>query len=70
MNPFLLSLIVMVVGAAALGIVQMWTGFLAWDIFFKAMGTIAILFVVSGLIYVLQSDLATKKKLKDENYLD
>ncbi|MEM7680124.1 MAG: hypothetical protein AAF182_03880 [Pseudomonadota bacterium] len=70
MSPFLTALIALVVGGAGVAILQMWTSFLAWDVFLKVMGTLGIIFVVMGLVYVLKADLGMKKKMKDENYLD
>lgn len=70
MNPFLYTLIALVIGAAGVSILQIWTSFLAWEVFLKVLGTLGIVFVVLGLVYVMKADLGYKKKLKDDNYLD
>lgn len=69
-NLFLFSLIGMVILAAILTVVQIWTMFLAWDVFLKVLGTLAIIFCVVGLIHLMVNELGKGKRLKDENYLD
>lgn len=64
------AIIIMVCLGALLCILQLWTVFLAWDIFFKALITLGILTIVSAFVLVAKADLGTHKKMKDENYLD
>lgn len=67
---FMITLIVLVVGGAGLGILQMWTGFMPWDVFVKAEITLGVLVILLAFLLVMKADLGEHKKLKDENYLD
>ncbi len=69
-QTLLKAIIVMVCIGALISIAQIWTIFLAWDVFFKALITLGILIVLAGFILVVKSDLGSHKKMKDENYLD
>lgn len=66
----LIALIVMVSIGALITILQMWTSFMAWDIFIKVLITLGILSILAGFLLVIKADLGEHKKLKDENYLD
>lgn len=55
---------------AVVTIIEIWVQVLDWDNYLKLMGTLAIVFVVTGLLMVLKSDFGSVKKLKDDNYLD
>lgn len=71
MHKTLLIFIVAAVGFGALvTIVQIWTIFLSWDVYFKLIITIGILVLLAGFVIVVKADLGEKKKLKDDNYLD
>jgi amino acid transporter len=67
---FLALLVATVALAAAMAIGQMWFSIFSADVFFKALATLAILFVVFGFFMVVKSDFGSFKKLKDQNYLD
>ncbi len=69
-NNMLIALIGMVVTGAGLVILQMWTSFMAWDVFVKLIITLGILVLVLGFLIIIKADLGEHKKLKDENYLD
>lgn len=66
----LIAIIALVIGAAVLTILQIWTSFLAWDVFVKILITVGILVTLLGFLLVIKYDLGEHKKLKDENYLD
>lgn len=66
----LMTLIGSVLLTAALTILQIWFNIIGWDNFMKAIGTLAIVFVLVGFLMVVGHDFGSKKKLKDENYLD
>ena len=71
MHKYLLGTLVgSVLLAAALTIAQMWFDLIDWDNFLKALGTLAIVFVLSGFLMVVGHDFGSKKDLKDKNYLD
>lgn len=63
-------LISLIAVAAGLTIAQIWGPWLEWDLYFKIIGTLAIVFLVIGLAVVIKADLMHKKRLKDENYID
>lgn len=69
-RALLIVIIGLVIAGAVLALAQMWLAVLSWEIFVKAMVTIAVLVTALGLVLALKSDLAENKKLKDENYLD
>lgn len=69
-NIMIKVLIGTVLLAALLTVGQIWMTLMTWDIFFKAIGTLAIIFVVTGFLMVVGHDFGSKKNLKDENYLD
>lgn len=71
MHKYLLIVLIASVALAALiAIGQMWFVWFAPDVFFKALATLAIVFVVTGFFMVVKSDFGSIKKLKDQNYLD
>ncbi len=72
MNQSLLlkAIIIMVCIGALISIIQIWTTFLTWDIFFKVLITLGILILLAGFILVIKLDLGSHKKMRDENYLD
>jgi len=67
---FLILLVATFILAAGIAIGQMWFSIFSGDVFFKALATLAILFVVLGFFMVVKSDFGSFKKLKDQNYLD
>jgi len=69
-RALLITVIVMVVAAALLCILQLWTEIIPWEFFIKTLITLGILTVLAGLIMVIKADLSSNKKLKDDNYLD
>jgi len=69
-KAMLIALVGLVVGGAVLAIAQMWTGFMAWDVFIKLVITLGVAVLVLGFLMVIKADLGEHKKLKDENYLD
>ncbi len=69
-RTLLISIIVMIVTAAFLCILQLWTEMIPWDFFIKTLITLGILTVLAGLVMVVKADLGAQKKLKDDNYLD
>ncbi len=71
MNNMMLKILVgTVLLAALLTIGQIWISLMSWDVYMKAVGTLAIVFVVTGFLMVVGHDFGSKKNLKDENYLD
>lgn len=71
MNKYLMIVLVVCVGlGAALTIAEIWFDFMGPDVFWKALATLAIVFVVTGFFMVVKMDFGAHTKLKDENYLD
>jgi hypothetical protein len=69
-KTFLTALIAVVLGAAAVTVIQIWVPFLSWDIYVKAMVTCGIVALAIGFLIIIKADFGEHKKLKDENYLD
>lgn len=70
MRYMLITVIALACLAAFLGILQLWTSILPWDIFVKIMITLGVLALLCGILVAVKSDLGAHKKMKDENYLD
>jgi surface polysaccharide O-acyltransferase-like enzyme len=66
---FLLTLIGLVILAAALIILNIW-GVDLGEIFYKILGTLVVLIVLVGFLMVVKMDFGEHKRLKDEGYLD
>jgi len=66
---FLLTLIGLVILAAALIILNIW-GVDLGDVFYKILGTLVVLIVLVGFLMVVKMDFGEHKRLKDQNYLD
>lgn len=67
---FLISVIVLVCAMVILGLFQLWTMSIDWEIFIKTMITLGVLTLLSALLIAIKADLGAHKKMKDENYLD
>lgn len=67
---FLISVIVLVCTMVILGLFQLWTMSIDWEIFIKTMITLGVLTLLSALLIAIKADLGAHKKMKDENYLD
>ena len=71
MNNIMIRILIgTVLAGALLTILQIWVTPVMWDVYIKAIGTLAIIFIVTGFLMVVGHDFGNKKKLKDENYLD
>ncbi len=73
-NPHRL-LLKLISGLVILGggliVLQIWgIDILNWDIFLRAMGTLAVIIVILGFLLVVKADFGDHKKMKDEHYLD
>ena len=69
-KPFFFSLVGLVCIGAGIIIMKIWGFSLPDDLFFKILGTLAVLILLFGFLLVVNSDFGQHKKLKDENYLD
>lgn len=69
-KPFFFSLVGLVCIGAGIIIMKIWGFELPDDLFFKILGTLAVLILLFGFLLVVNSDFGQHKKLKDENYLD
>ncbi|MGH1404434.1 MAG: hypothetical protein ACRBDL_09330 [Alphaproteobacteria bacterium] len=66
----MIGIITLVCVSAFLFIIQIWVPIMDWSTFIKLMITLGVLTALLGLFMIFNSDLATRKKLKDEDYLD
>jgi len=69
-KPFLIVLITLVCGVAAIVIAKIWGIELPDDLFFKILATFGVLILLFGFLMVVNSDFGEHKKLKDEHYID
>ncbi len=69
-KPLMIAIITLVCLTAFLFIAQIWVPIMDWSTFIKLMITLGVLIVLLALFMILSSDLANRKKLKDEDYLD
>lgn len=69
-NKLLLVICAIVALCGLLTIGQVWGPLMAWDLYFKILVTAGIVAVVCGFLIVARGDMAEKKKMKDDNYLD
>ena len=69
-NIYLKTLMGTVILAAVLTILQIWTDIVGWDVYVKLIATLAIIFLLVGLVMAISSDFKNTKDLKDKNYLD
>ena len=63
-------IVMLVLFAAVLVIIQLWTNAFEWLLLGKVLGTLTILGGVASFVIASQEDVANEKKLKDEDYLD
>jgi hypothetical protein len=57
----------MVIGYAALFLLQLWTELLSWPVFTKLSITFAVIFVAVGAVIVLKRDIGEEERLKKNN---
>ncbi len=63
-------IISMVLFAAFLVIVQLWTNAFEWLLLAKILGTLTILACVASFVIASTEDVSSEKKLKEDDYLD
>lgn len=63
-------MIYLVVAAAILVLLQMWVHPFHAIVFWKLLGTIAILGGLAAFLIAIKQDIADEKKLRDDKYID